>query len=68
MLLHFQEIPPTTLLSLQGVTLWDPLLVVFYGINLTPLSKELRSADPALLSPFYANDVAFVVFVRRAQY
>ena len=33
--------------------------MVLYGITLAPLVEELRDADPALLSPFYANDVAF---------
>ena len=34
-------------------------MMVLYGITLYPLAEELRDADPTLLSPFYANDVAF---------
>ena len=33
--------------------------MVLYGITLIPLDEELRAADPGLLSPFYADDVAF---------
>ena len=33
--------------------------MVLYGITLAPLLEELRAADPGLLSPFYADDVAF---------
>ena len=33
--------------------------MVLYGITLVPLAKELRAADPGLLSPFYADDAAF---------
>ena len=30
-----------------------------YRITLAPLAKEIRAADPGLLSPFYADNVAF---------
>ena len=50
---------PVTILSQEGVTQGDPFLMVFYGIILVPLAEELRSADPGLLSPFYADDAAF---------
>ena len=33
--------------------------MVLYGINLFPLVEELRDANPTILSPFYADDVAF---------
>ena len=33
--------------------------MVLYDITLVPLSEELRAADPGILSPFYADDVAF---------
>ena len=33
--------------------------MVLYGITLSLLAEDLRDADPILLSPFYANDVAF---------
>ena len=40
--------PPVTLLSIDGVTQGDLLSMVFYGITLVPLDKELRVADPGL--------------------
>ena len=33
--------------------------MVLYRITLVPPAKELRAADPGLLSLFYANDAAF---------
>ena len=51
--------PPVTILSIEGVTQGDPLRMVLYGITLVPLAKELRSADPGLLSPIYADIAAF---------
>ena len=33
--------------------------MVLYCTTLVPLAEELRAADPGLLSPFYADDVAF---------
>ena len=33
--------------------------MVLYGITLAPLAEELRTADPGLLSTFYADDAAF---------
>ena len=50
---------PVTILSREGVTQGDPLLMVLYGITFIPLAEELRAADPGLLSPFYADDGAF---------
>ena len=38
--------------------------MVLYGITLVPLAEELRSADPGLLSLFYADDAAFNVLAR----
>ena len=40
--------------------------MVFYGITLVPLAEDLRSADPGLLSPFYAYDAAFDGSVQRS--
>ena len=51
--------PPVIILIREGVTQGYPLLVALYGITLVPLGKELRVADPGLLSPFYADDAAF---------
>ena len=58
LILHLEE-PPVTILSREGVTQGDPLSVVLYGITLIPLVKELRAADPGLLSLFYVDDAAF---------
>ena len=43
----------------EGVTQGDPLSMVLYRITLFPLAEELGAADLGLLSPFYADDVAF---------
>ena len=51
--------PPVTLLSQEGVTKGYPLLVVLYMITLTPLAEDLRSADPGIISPFYADNAEF---------
>ena len=40
--------PPVTILSIEGVTQGDPLLMVLYVIILAPLAEELRAADPGL--------------------
>ena len=50
---------PVTILSREGVTQGDPLLVVLYGTTLVPLAEELIEADTGLLSPFYADDAVF---------
>ena len=46
-------------MSREGVTLGDPISTVLYRITLAPLAEELRAVDPGLLSPFYADNVAF---------
>ena len=51
--------PPVTILSREGVTQVDPLLMLLYGITFAPLAKELILADPGLLLPFYVDDAAF---------
>ena len=50
---------PVTILSQEGVTQGDHILMVLYGITLVPLAKDLKAADPGLLSPFYAENVLF---------
>ena len=52
---------PVTILSREGVTQGDPLKMVLYGITLVPLAQDIRSADPRLLSIFYADDAALTV-------
>ena len=39
--------------------------MVLYRITLIPLTEELRTVDPGLLYPFYADDAAFDVLERR---
>ena len=58
--------PPVTILSREGVTQGEPLSMVLYGTTLTPLAKELRAANPGLLSLFYADDAAFEGLVRQS--
>ena len=58
--------PPVTILSREGVTQGYPLSMVLYGITLVPLTEELRAADLGLLSPIYADDVAFNGSERRS--
>ena len=40
--------------------------MVLYGITLVPLAKELRAADPGLLSFFYADDAMFHGLTRQS--
>ena len=58
--------PPVTILSREGVTQGDPLLMVLYRITLVPIYEELRAADPGLLSPFYTDDAASNGLTRRS--
>ena len=51
--------PPVTILSRDGVTQGDPLLMVLYWITPLSLANELRAADSGLLSLFYADDAVF---------
>ena len=53
-------------MSREGVTQGDPLSTVLYEINLVPLLEELQAADPGLLSPFYAYNVAFDGLARQS--
>ena len=57
---------PVTILSREGFTQGDPLSMVFYRITLVPLAEQLRAADPGILSPFYADDAAFIGLARRS--
>ena len=52
------ELPVATLIR-EGVTQDDPISMVLYGITLATLTEDLPAADLGLLSPFYADDVAF---------
>ena len=40
---------PVKILIREDLTQGDPLSMVFYGITLVPLSKDLISVDPGLL-------------------
>ena len=42
--------------SREGVTQGDPLLMVLYGLPLLPLSKSMRTEDPGIFQPWYADD------------
>ena len=66
LLLHQPGEPPVTIMSREGVAQGDPLLMVLYRITLVPLPKELRAADPGLLSTFYADDAFFDGSARRS--
>ena len=57
---------PVTILSRESVAQDDPLSMVLYGITIVPLADELQSADPGLLSPFYAGDADFGGLARRS--
>jgi hypothetical protein len=48
------------LLSQEGVTQGDPLSMIVYGVALLPLSQKLRHAEPMVLQPWYADDMAMV--------
>ena len=66
LLLRHPEDPPVTILSREGVTQGEPLSMVLYGITLVPLEEDLRAADPGIISPFYADDLAFDGLGRRS--
>ena len=44
---------------IKGVTKLKPIMMVLYGITLSPLAEELRAADPGLVSLFYADNTVF---------
>ena len=50
---------PVILMRQYGGYPGRPLSMVLHGIILVPLGEDLRDANLALLSPFYANDAAF---------
>ena len=66
LLLHQTGEPSVKIMSLEGVTQGDSLLIVLYRITLVPLAEELRAADSGLLSPFYADDAVFDRSARRS--
>ena len=65
-ILHKPGDPPVAILIREGVTQGYPLSMVLYRINLVFLAKDIRAADPGLLSPFYADDVDFDGSTRRS--
>jgi hypothetical protein len=48
------------ILSQEGVTQGDPLSMVLYGVALLPLAENLLAAEPTLLQPWYADDMALL--------
>ena len=49
--------PQFTLLSIEGLTQRDPLLMVLHSITLVPLAENLEAEIPEILTPFYLDDV-----------
>ena len=43
----------------------DPLSIVLYVIAILPLAEAIQGADPGVLQPCYADDVAMRVPIRR---
>ena len=65
-ILLFQiDYTPVIILSQDGVTQGEPLLMVLYSITLVPLAEELRDSYPTLLSPFYDDGASFDGLVRQ---
>ena len=40
----------------RGVTQRDPLVMVVYGLRISPLIRELRKAHPVVTQTWYADD------------
>ena len=57
---------PVTIMKLERLTQGYPVLMALYRITLVPLTKELRAADPVILSPFYAYNVPFDGLARQS--
>ena len=41
---------------MEGVTQWEPLAMIAYGIGVLPLFQELRNTHPCVTQPWYADD------------
>ena len=67
LLLHQPGDAPVIILSQEGVTHDDPLLMVLFRIIFVPLAEDLRDADSNLLSHFYAEKFVFDWLERQAQ-
>ena len=50
---------PVILMSREGVTKGETLLMVLYDITLVLLAEELRDTNPTLFSTFYPDDAEF---------
>ena len=46
--------------SREGVTQWDPISMVAYGIGVIPLIKRLKSVFPDVAYPWYADDAGAI--------
>ena len=66
LILHQPGETQVTVLSQEGVTQGDPVLMVLHRITLILLAEKLRVADTGLLLPFYADDAAFDGLSRRS--
>jgi len=51
--------PCSVILLQEGMTQGDPILMVIYGVALTPLTEMVRKMLPDTLQAWYANDSSF---------
>ena len=40
----------------EGVTQWDPLEIIAYGLGIIPLIRDLWAAHPGITQPWYADN------------
>ena len=53
---HTGDEPGHFLHSKEGVTQWDPLAMIAYGIGFLPLIRELQGVHTRVTQPWYADD------------
>jgi len=51
--------PCSIILSQEGMTQGNPILMVIYSVVLTPLMETVRDAQPTILQPWYADSSSF---------
>ena len=66
LLLYHPGEPPFMLLIREGVTQGDLIYIFLYGITFVSLAKDIREADPGLLTPLYLDDAEFYGYERRS--
>ena len=57
--------PCATIASAEGVVQGCPMAMVLYGLALLPLAEALKEAEPTVLQPCYADDLALQGQVKR---